>query len=347
MIKRELYNKYTKNIENLLDLACGKGGDLDKWVSNNIKNVVGYDINNESIKEAKRRVNNYRYPLKTNINLYVKDLSRNVINGDKNMDVITSMFAFHYFFESEDTFNVIMETIDNNLKVGGYFIGAMFDGDLIKELLNTSETYELTDKDNIKFKLQRYDNLTDSLFGNKISVYLKDTVLDEPMDEYIVYFNKFINEMNRRGFELVESELFSDLYDEKYNLNDIEKNISFLNRTFVFKKINKEVDKESKEEHIYNNDICKKETDYLMECEWNEINFKKREIVDIYKENLNKKIEREKSEEIKNIYIFTRDNFENADEIIKDINVSKKIRRYIMIVYKLFLGDVESYIKKN
>jgi mRNA (guanine-N7-)-methyltransferase len=43
-VKRQLYDKYTKNIYKLLDLACGKGGDLDKWVSNNIKYVVGYDI---------------------------------------------------------------------------------------------------------------------------------------------------------------------------------------------------------------------------------------------------------------------------------------------------------------
>jgi len=331
VIKRDLYNKYTKNIENLLDLACGKGGDLDKWASNNIKNVIGYDINSASIKEAQRRVSNYRSPLKTNINLYVKDLSRNVIsNGNKNMDVITSMFAFHYFFESEDTFNVIMETIENNLKDGGYFMGAMFDGDLIKELLTIDNIYELKDKDDVKFKLQRYNELTDSLFGNKISVYLKDTVLDEPMDEYIVYFNKFVNEMKTRGFELVESTLFRDLYNEKYNLNDVEKKISFLNRTFVFKKV--EVD--------ILNYICKRETDYLMECEWNEINFKKREIVDIYKENLNKKIERATSEEIKMIYIFTRDNFENAEEIIKDPSISNKIKKYIMIVYKLFLDDL-------
>jgi hypothetical protein len=198
------------------------------------------------------------------------------------------------------------------------------------------DTYELMDNDDIKFRLKRYNKLTDELYGNKISVYLKDTVLDEPMDEYIVYFNKFVDEMERRGFELIDSNLFSDLYNEKYNLNSIEKKISFLNRTFVFKRVENKI-----------KDICKMETDYLMECEWNEINFKKREIVNVYKDNLNKKIENEKSDEIKKIYIFTRDNFENADEIIKDVNISKKIKRYIMVVYKLFLGDLESYIKKN
>lgn len=136
-----------------------------------------------------------------------------------------------------------METIENNLKDGGYFIGTMFDGDLIRQLLKINNEYELVDNGDIKFKLKVYNKLVDALFGNKLSVYLKDTVLNEPMDEYIVNFNRFVFEMRKRGFELVESKLFSELYElyEVYNkkcsLSDIEKNISFLNRSFVFKKI--------------------------------------------------------------------------------------------------------------
>jgi len=57
---------------------------------------------------------------------------------------------------------------------------------------------------------------------------------------------------------------------------------------------------------------------------------------------LNKKIERATSEEIKMIYTFTRDNFENAEEIIKEPSISNKIKKYIMIVYKLFLDDLQS-----
>ena len=53
-IKRKFINKYSGT--KLLDLASGKSGDLLKWRDNpKIKNVVGYDINSESIKEGKRR----------------------------------------------------------------------------------------------------------------------------------------------------------------------------------------------------------------------------------------------------------------------------------------------------
>jgi len=239
-IKRDLYNKYTKNINNLLDLACGKCGDLDKWVSNNIKNVVGYDINEMSIKEGERRINNYKHSgklINTKINLHVMDLSLNIVDSERKCDVISSMFAFHYFFKSKETMSIIMDTINNNLRIGGYFIGTMFDGELINNILKENDIYELSDNNDVKFRLKIDNDNGNKLYGNKLSVYLKDTVLDEPMDEYIVNFEEFVNDMKRRGYELVDSRLFSELYDELnyVKLNEIEKKVSFLNRTFVFK----------------------------------------------------------------------------------------------------------------
>ena len=38
----------TKNIK-LLDLCCGKGGDLFKWQSANIKKVLGIDFSKDNI----------------------------------------------------------------------------------------------------------------------------------------------------------------------------------------------------------------------------------------------------------------------------------------------------------
>ena len=54
------HNKYIKNElllkrglrggnKNLLDLACGKGGDLFKWVFNRARFVVGVDTAGENI----------------------------------------------------------------------------------------------------------------------------------------------------------------------------------------------------------------------------------------------------------------------------------------------------------
>ena len=327
-IKRDLYNKYTLNINKLLDLACGKGGDLDKWISNNIKHVIGYDIDEKSIIEAKRRITERSIDRQIKVDVYVKDLSKNIIEGNRDCDVITSMFAFHYFFKSIDTFDVIMKTIDNNLKAGGYFIGTMFDGKSIRDVLKNGD-YVLEDNSDVKFTIKSYDSLTDDLFGNKISVYLKDTVLDVPMDEYIVDFDKFVDVMKMRGYELIETKMFNELnLDGKNRLNNVELSVSNLNRFFVFKR--------------NSNVICKKESEYLIECEWskNISDIKRQTFILKYKKALNNKIKNlNKSDKLRMDYIYLRDNFEKYDEIVNNNAVSNKIRNYYKKIYNMFLND--------
>lgn len=56
-IKRKLINKYGYGCEKLIDLGCGKGGDIHKWIDNNVQKVIGYDINDEYLIEAQNRFN--------------------------------------------------------------------------------------------------------------------------------------------------------------------------------------------------------------------------------------------------------------------------------------------------
>lgn len=240
-IKRQLYNTYTNDIDNLLEIGSGKCGDLNKWISNKIKNVVCYDIDYSSIEEGKRRVNSIKgYVPKVEFN--VLDLSKNIIkNPIIHFDIVSAMFCFHYFFESEQTFNTVITSIKNNLKPGGIFIGTIFDGySLLNLKVPDSDNIELSDIGSIRFKLYFYNKgTTKQIFGNKISVFIKETVLDKPMDEYIVNFNLFVELMKSNGFELINSEMFEFFYNSyKFkNLNSLQKKISFLNRTFVFRYI--------------------------------------------------------------------------------------------------------------
>ena len=39
-IKKELIEKYAFNSEKIIDLCCGKGGDIHKWIKSNIKYVL-------------------------------------------------------------------------------------------------------------------------------------------------------------------------------------------------------------------------------------------------------------------------------------------------------------------
>ena len=237
-IKRQLYDTYTNNIYNLLEIGSGKSGDLNKWISNKIKNVVCYDIDSASILEAERRVKAIKgYTPKVEFN--VLDLSKNVINPTIPFDVVSAMFCFHYFFENEQTFNTIIHSIKVNIKPGGIFLGTIFDGNSLLNLkLPDSDNIELSDIGDLRFKLHFYQNDTSKpIFGNKFSIFIKDTVLDKPMDEYIVHFNSFVELMNSNGFELIDSQMFENFYKFK-TLNSLQKKVSFLYRTFVFKYVN-------------------------------------------------------------------------------------------------------------
>lgn len=233
-IKRTLYDTCTKNIDYLLEIAVGKGSDLNKWSSNKIKHVIGYDIDSASIKEGIRRVkSNKGYTPKVELN--VLDLSSNIINLNVPVDVISSQFAFHYFFESEETFNTIISSIKLNLKHNCYFIGTMFDGSsLLRLKVPESDTIELSDQGEVRFKLN-FSSGRGSIFGNKLSVFIKDTVLDEPMNEYIVDFDSFVELMKSNGFKLIDSKMFEKFYNDSFKLNSLQKKVSFLNRTFLFK----------------------------------------------------------------------------------------------------------------
>ena len=223
-VKNIYIKKYTSKKDSyLLDLASGKGGDLLKWKNNkNIKKVNGYDINETSIKEAKRRRNLLKINKK--ISLKVLDLSKNVLHCSEKYQVITCMFAFHYFFSSKETLDTILQSISNCSKKETIFILTLFDGSKIKNDIIYEDFYIKKLDDNIK----KYDN--------KIDVFLKDSVLDKPEIEYLVQPDFLIKKMKNIDFDLIEMKSFKDIYTEDYKLSEQEKILSFLNNVYIFKR---------------------------------------------------------------------------------------------------------------
>lgn len=231
-IKTDIYNTYTPN-QSVLELAVGKFGDIGKLHNNNVKQVVGYDIDNNSIIEAKLRLLKYNVEFQNKVELNVLDLSKNVIKGNQEFDVVSCMFALHYFFKSEQTFNCLIESIKNNLKTGGIFICTLFDGELVKKRMS----FPFNDQEHFNIKLIHQ---TSSPFGNTINVSIKDNSETNtnanynPANEYLVNYTDFVNLMKFNGFDLLESKLFNTYNYSKFKLTETQKDISFLNRIYVF-----------------------------------------------------------------------------------------------------------------
>jgi hypothetical protein len=67
--------------------------------------------------------------------------------------------------------------------------------------------------------------------------------IGKPAREYLVSFKTFTARMERAGFTMVESEFFKDVYTRAVAakklptpMTPVEKDLSFMNRTFAFKK---------------------------------------------------------------------------------------------------------------
>ena len=91
----------------MLDLACGRGGDIWKWIDSKIKYVKGIDLSPGEVAEARQRYEEARgkhrqTPLSTLCEFIdTPNLGLEEWKEPQQYDVVTCMFALHYFFVSE------------------------------------------------------------------------------------------------------------------------------------------------------------------------------------------------------------------------------------------------------
>ena len=314
-VKSLLLSEFSKIGYTLIDYACGKGGDIPKWISSNYEFVLGIDLSKDNIENkidgACARYLNYAKKFdnipkaiflngNTSSNIksgeaFYTDKSKSIIKalfgeGNKNevvlgkavynnfgiikngFNISSIQFAFHYMFENSIILNNFLKNLVQCTAVEGYFIGTCYDGTKIFKLLQNMELNESTSlfKNDKKIwqitKKYSFDVFNDdeTSLGYGIDVYQE--TINKTFREYLVNFNYLKRIMENYGFillnkdELVNINLpssigsFNDLYNQMNidiqkdksfnnkigsanNMSSEEKQISFLNNYFVFKKI--------------------------------------------------------------------------------------------------------------
>ena len=126
-VKRHLITTFASGASSLLDIACGRGGDIHKWDSAKIQHVHGIDISPREIEEAKRRYADGTWKHVT-CDFHVSSTLATKDWFFKKYDVVSCMFALHYFCGSEHTLDHVLRNVSASLKPGGYFIGTVPDG---------------------------------------------------------------------------------------------------------------------------------------------------------------------------------------------------------------------------
>jgi SAM-dependent methyltransferase len=298
----------------LFDIACGKGGDLPRWIDAGLTRVSGVDVTEDNIVNATdgiyARMSNLRLPHGSRYAFVTAD-GRNVINasyiasmkpgpmrdmahslwnigagGPPQMikyrgmcaapfDIVTCHFAIHYFFESAQTLKALVANVAAHLAPGGYFVGTCFDAQRVHRLLEGIKVGDDVSAEkagrNIWSIKRMYDNYNTS-FGRQIAVFIE--TIGRYNTEYLVDFEALKAELELQGIvqptteecqalSLSSSaptgtfdELWQDMVAETavgtvtniasrfidageggaLAMSEQEKQLSFLNRWFVFRK---------------------------------------------------------------------------------------------------------------
>jgi mRNA (guanine-N7-)-methyltransferase len=185
--KRALLAAYAAGAESVLDLACGRGGDVHKWLSLGIAHVKGLDVSPASVAEARSRFaarkSNKKYEF------HVADLTGAWTDGE-TYDVVSCMFALHYFFGSEEAANRLMRTVSAHLRPGGHFVGIVPDAQRIVECINPADPHLAPDGqfDNGAMRVRALWTGKPRAFGSAYRCQVQGTVTEgSAVDEFLVY----------------------------------------------------------------------------------------------------------------------------------------------------------------
>jgi len=294
----------------LLDLVVGKGSDMLKWVKSNLKKVIGIDSNKMNIDYC---INNYKtlgrpkpdanfiwgdirrlvFPnYETGLNTVQELKLKEYIPNKYSFDIITCFFSIQQYYKDEYSLRGVFQNITDNLKMNGKYVSTMLNGKKVfdklskeKEIAGKNEKNEkIIWSINKEYKNKTYD-INKPNYKYEIEFYLNNNGNEMRIKENLVNIDYIIKIADEYGLELEMNKSFEEIYKEKenkYKLNDIEKELSFMYNALVFKKIKIASDKvytkyytllkkhekeseEKKKEQTMNLSMYKKQEDYIQQ----------------------------------------------------------------------------------
>jgi hypothetical protein len=261
---RNVLQKY-----DILDIGMGRGADILKFFTSRVKSYVGIDpdyhgIYSSSTDGALSRLKTFKrkfpaFPPMTfivanagipftkdaqvsnvgkvsteNINALEKFFGNDKTKLNKQYDIATCMFALHYLFKDENTWNHFTDNLNKSLKQGAYFLCTLFDGDIVNKKFkdNKIESYYFDEGKQKKFfeikKLYKGKDI--NKFGLKLDVHISSFMnANVYQTEYLVSKSFLINQLKEKcGLELVDTELFENIYNNHSHffneIPDVESN---------------------------------------------------------------------------------------------------------------------------
>ncbi|XP_075867708.1 mRNA cap guanine-N(7) methyltransferase [Nelusetta ayraudi] len=203
----------------VLDLGCGKGGDLLKWRRGNISHLVCADIAGVSVEQCQSRYDDMRRRSHGSERLFsaqfiTADCSKEVLaeklaDPGLTFDLCSCQFVYHYSFESLQQADMMLRNACERLRPGGFFIGTTPDAFELVKRVEASDSLSFGSE---VFKVSFQNKGPYPLFGCQYHFSL-DHVVDVP--EFLVYFPLLEHMAKRYKMRLVLKQRFSEFFQEK------------------------------------------------------------------------------------------------------------------------------------
>ena len=233
--------------KSVLDIGCGKGGDIMKMYHTRIGEYIGIDVDYEGLfgsldsSTVRYQKNVKKFPDFTRMTFiqadsrvpYVSSLQEKqitnmnpdniklidkVFNKDKKFDIINYQFSIHYLFDDISSVNNTINTVKQYLKDDGYILCTLFDPKQVMTLLGDKDTFTsyYTDEEGQRKKffeiIKKFDNDIKDEPGLAIDVFMP-WINEKYNTEYLVTPKLLIDTMKKAGCLLVDTDLFVNTYN--------------------------------------------------------------------------------------------------------------------------------------
>lgn len=203
----------------VMDMCCGKGGDLLKFEKAGVTHLICTDIAGNSVDQCKARYDELKR--KHSGKLFeaefitcdntIERLRGKYKDPTMKLNMVSCQFAFHYSFESLRQVEFMTRNAAECLRDGGYFIATIPDAN---EIMRRQRLAESNSFGNSVYEIDFVcDTEKPPLFGAKYRFSLDKVVNDCP--EFLVYFPLLVEVCKKYGLELVKKTSFPDYFAEK------------------------------------------------------------------------------------------------------------------------------------
>jgi len=200
-VKAWLISTFMRPGAQVLDMACGRGGDLKKFCQNRAGSYYGVDLVPERIEEARARHSSTSCTFAAQFE--VADFAQ-PLQLPSSYNFVSCQFAFHYACDSRERASQVLTNAAKCLAEGGYIVMTFPDAGEVLKRVGQSLCWAA------KHQSILFERAPTEGFGCKY-VYYQDGSINH-LPEYLVPMDLVRNIWEELGLEVVLDRKFDQFY---------------------------------------------------------------------------------------------------------------------------------------